>query len=903
MTTDRRSCAVSFLQDRDCSPAGETRMNANNSFRTSITILTFATLIGCVVVLFSGLSMSGLRPAANDKAMVSTADQKLRNRFGEFYPAEPRVSTTATHSSSPNAIHTVSQSTDSDEETTTTSDDGYAEVVTSWSSGSSIGTPQVSVPVTINVNNGELMAQLIETRESLAEVKARQSAIHQEQRVFSYQVHKKENGTSVETEAGAATPGDSAVQVVHDESSSEKPEGSAVASSETSKPSSKQVSRIRPVAADTTSRQTKTEKNQSKLSSGEVSAVESAQPVQEKSNGQTTPATSVSETFEFETNTETKSTSAEQTTEFRIEEEVSFESMTLPATPAPAEDHSESVPVIEPISYNVEEIESSSTDTSEEPVVQFAPLDEPAVPSDAPAQLPELSFQPSQPSLSPALPVLSIQDDSADEEAFVVDEPDTLSEKAPTEPRLPDLSATAEPPVSPSEVKTENSASPSQTTKVNNRSREQLATTFSAVRGLPPEDLFGVRTTPEALSQPSTSETASSSLVAESKSISTADSVTAKTTSESDLPTISFIESTGDGLVVHPISAASPVELEYGEPSTPTPALAGNEVPGRPETPAMLPAEEKPERWHKYRSRIHRNRSSAPSSPVPPVPQIAQSEAPQSPTISSQEPALVPPAPENKLAESGSSNLSSDNPTSDYPLLIPDVDGTTEVAQNGDSEKLSSSALPPVPELPAVAPSQVETNAQEVAEAPVYVPQPLMDRLGEVNTELSTYPIVSSPPTMAAPRKFPQKSSGGPPFATTIRRINKRVANIAGAMKLPERKIAQNKPAPPKSPTIVRPQPSPPKLSQRQAHAVEKKNSVPAIQMPKLAAPKFTVHNFSLPKVNFRAIPAPSLRMPALDTPDWLACPPNLMAPVSNSTTLHRMISTMQFAGQPQVLN
>jgi hypothetical protein len=74
------------------------------------------------------------------------------------------------------------------------------------------------------------------------------------------------------------------------------------------------------------------------------------------------------------------------------------------------------------------------------------------------------------------------------------------------------------------------------------------------------------------------------------------------------------------------------------------------------------------------------------------------------------------------------------------------------------------------------------------------------------------------------------------------------------------------------------------------------------MQLPKLNVPRFTVQKFSLPNVNFRAIQAPSVQMPMLDTPDWLACPPDLMAPVRNSTAVHRVISTMQFAGQPNAL-
>ncbi|MFO0999181.1 MAG: hypothetical protein U0936_02500 [Planctomycetaceae bacterium] len=110
-------------------------MNANHSFRTSITVLTVATIVGCAVMLFSGFSQFRLRPAANDQALVSTANQKLRNRFGEFYPSEPRVSAGIPNSSATNTLQNSPQASTFDEVVTTTSEYDSAEVTTSWSSG------------------------------------------------------------------------------------------------------------------------------------------------------------------------------------------------------------------------------------------------------------------------------------------------------------------------------------------------------------------------------------------------------------------------------------------------------------------------------------------------------------------------------------------------------------------------------------------------------------------------------------------------------------------------------------------------------------------------------------------------------------------------------------------------
>jgi len=179
-----------------------------------------------------------------------------------------------------------------------------------------------------------------------------------------------------------------------------------------------------------------------------------------------------------------------------------------------------------------------------------------------------------------------------------------------------------------------------------------------------------------------------------------------------------------------------------------------------------------------------------------------------------------------------------------------------------------------------------------------------MDRLNEVTAEMSAPPAFSSSPPMMAQRTMPQKSANKRPFETTFRRINKRVAWMADALSPPEKKTAQQKPMTPKSPNMGRPQQSPHSSTQRHGQALAKKNSPSTqMQLPKLTIPKFSVQNFALPNVNFRAIQAPSFHMPTLDTPDWLACPPDVMAPVRNSTAVHRVMSTMQFVGQPKVVN
>ncbi len=850
-------------------------MNANNSFRTSITVLTVATIVGGVVLLFSGFSQFRPRSSSDDKTLVSSADQKLRNRFGEFYPAEPRVpvterghAATTTSKAAPNVIHSASQSSTSHEVVTTTSENDSSEndssdVLTSWSSGTSAGTPQVSVPVTINVNNGDLIATLIETREKLAEMKVQQSALRDDQRVFSYQVHKSGANTVTRCGTGAAVAESSVVRATHSEST---------------------------IAEQSTARSAKAEV---------------------KARGNSSPAT--------------------KTPDFNIEEDVSFEPIALPQMPAAEADDDTTVPVIQPISYHVEET-----------VVQFAPLDDAAANTEAPAPLPELSFEQSLPEFSSDVPVLSIE--SKESEASKSEAVTANSKMTSAEPTLPDFSvrdatitseqntaAAGQSEESSANESSANESSANEFTAIRSaRTRNELSKSFAGVRGLPPEDLFSDRRSafvkpmdpaepapetpvPEV---PSTEVPMPPVILHHSDLASGSDSADNGKVSSTSPPTISFIESTGDRLVVHPSSAASPVELEFGEPSAPSPGLTQSEHFGSPSTPAMPLAEQKPERWHKYRSRIHEKYGSSPSTPVPPVPEVAVSEMPELPGSWNMEPALVPPVVDNSLAESGLDSSDIGNTITDSPLMIPDEDGTTEIARNSDSEKLSSSSLPPIPELAPVPVLADNSNAagNQAQGSLVYEPQPVLDRVDEIQSEMSSAPMVSSASPfssaspMMSPRTMPQTSGSDLPFSTTFRRIHKRVAWMSDAMHSPEKKTAEHSPSGSSSPTLKHVQPGLPPANQQHGPAVAKKSSpsrpmqLPKWPVPKFTVPKFTVQNFALPKFNFQPLQAPSLQMPMLDTPDWLACPPDILAPVRNSTTLHRVMSTVQFAGQPPVL-
>ena len=954
-------------------------MNANNSFRTSITVLTVATIVGCVVILFSGFSQFRLRSTSHDKSLVSTADQKLRNRFGEFYPVEQRVPVTernaATSSSNAaqNVIHSASQSSTFDEVVKTTSDYDTSEVVTSWSSGTSAGTPQVSVPVTINVNNGDLMATLIETREKLAEMKVQQSAIRDDQRVFSYQVHKSGEKTVTSSGMGGANAESSDIRAKNFESNNL--EESSTRSAQTEVDFQQQISsatRGKSSNVESASVVISDRRNSRVRSRSEMDSVHQASPrtrtaipfsdaessadsavsMRTKSETDTprTPAVKNLTAFEpaeigTENSSQSQSTAAAKP-DFNIEEDVSFEAINAPQMPAAEADDDATVPVIEPISYSVEETvdesarvtestrvtESSrvtrSTGVAEETVVQFAPLDDVEANTEAPASLPELSFEHSFPEESADAPVRSVESSTTAAEVSKSNTVTASSKMTSAEPSLPDFFAAEANTTAEQNVAAANQ--PNRTSTIRSaRTREQLSKTFAAVRGRPPEDLFNdgtslfvmpmvaaepVPSTPvpevPVLEVPATEVPMPPETLDISSMASAADSADNGKVSPVAPPTISFIESAGDRLVIHPSSAASPVELEFGEPSAPRPSMTQSENPGSPNTPAMPLAEQKTERWHKYRSRIHQKYGSSPSTPVPPTPQTAFSEMPALPDSSFMEPALVPPAVEDALAESGLNSSDIGNTITDSPLMIPDEDGTTEIAQNSDSEKLSSSSLPPIPELAPVPSLEEQSNdaGNLVDGSLVYEPQPVMDRINDIHSEMNSQPIVSSASPMTTPRRMPQKSASHTPFATTFRRIHKRVAWLSDAMHSPENKTAQHKSHGSSAPTIKPAQPGLPRETQKHGSAFARKSSpsqpmqLPKLPMPKLTVPRFTVQNFALPKVNFKNVPAPSFQMPMLDTPDWLACPPDVLAPVRNSTTLHRVMSTVQFAGQPQAL-
>ncbi|MFO0999180.1 MAG: hypothetical protein U0936_02495 [Planctomycetaceae bacterium] len=351
------------------------------------------------------------------------------------------------------------------------------------------------------------MSQLIETRESLAEMKAQQSVLRQEQRVFSYEVHKEGSGaatasnntppvsgnTSVASsspDSKSAETSTASVQAAHgtttqnhqaskeqQDSFSVEPTTSSDVRSASTEIAGRTASRIRPVSEDKLVRRMPNNAGESshatpaRTASGLTPAAGAAPP------DEFPHETDAEMTFKFEA--ENGSRTATKDAASNIEEEISFEPISSPKAPDDVDETVSPVPAIEPISYSVEETveESSRESVSEEVIVEFAPWDQPKAPPEAPASLPELSIEEKSLEKSVELPTLSLERESGV----------TASIAAGADAAARQASGTSN---NSGFVITENKAAASKNATKSRQTREQLAAAFAAVRGLPPEDLF-----------------------------------------------------------------------------------------------------------------------------------------------------------------------------------------------------------------------------------------------------------------------------------------------------------------------------------------------------------------------------------------------------------------------------
>ena len=389
---------------------------------------------------------------------------------------------------------------------------------------------------------------------------------------------------------------------------------------------------------------------------------------------------------------------------------------------------------------------------------------------------------------------------------------------------------------------------------------------FKAVRGLPPENL-------------SLGSANASQGLAEAKAVAT----------------LSQPDSSNEGQNVERAGFAVPVDPQLGR-STSGYGLdardADPEKPGRytyqppsqfqhnykgPSSPsATAPSSTVVERspnWFKYKPRSSRSRIE-PSTAVPAIPEAVvrekdndyeerrQADLPLIPEVEPEQfEASEPTRPDTTVpvpteTASADSALESNTET-DTPLFgsLPDIDGSDDGTNSREPRVAENiKELKPVPEMLPPRPPVPETTEHGLYET---------QQFHSPSTPTGSTVTYSQPTVTYRP---PQKKSESQlPFATTFRRIQKRITHLKSEMIVPDVKGREIK--------------APPTVSS-EAKVLE-----------------FEFHDVPVP-----TFVAPEWRLPQLQMPEWVYCPPkvDLLAPVRNSTTLHRVMSTMEHVGKPK---
>ncbi len=215
-------------------------MNLESPFRKVGALLAAGTVITSMIMIASILAFFRDHGTAQENATRMAANRELQKYFGEFYPSggEPResqaVSTGSTSSNGVSSGRAASGGTGPNVHTATFVDSTYAssavtssnvasssssapperQVSHAWNSSSVSGVPQVNVPVTINVNNGELLSELKQVRQEVSHLQASQQALHHatsqvravaQERTFFYEVHDGRSASGANGKAVDAT--------------------------------------------------------------------------------------------------------------------------------------------------------------------------------------------------------------------------------------------------------------------------------------------------------------------------------------------------------------------------------------------------------------------------------------------------------------------------------------------------------------------------------------------------------------------------------------------------------------------------------------------------------------------------------------------------------------------------
>ena len=327
----------------------------------------------------------------------------------------------------------------------------------------------------------------------------------------------------------------------------------------------------------------------------------------------------------------------------------------------------------------------------------------------------------------------------------------------------------------------------------------------------------------------------------------------------------------GYGLDARDADREKPGRYTYQSPSQFQHNYKGPSSPSA--TPPSSTVFERSPNWFKYKPRSSGSRIE-PSTAVPAIPEAVvrekdndyeerrQADLPLIPEVEPEQfEASEPSRPDTTVpvpteTASADSALESNTET-DTPLFgsLPDIDGSDD-GMNSREPRVAENIkeLKPVPEMLPPRPPVPETTEHGLYEAQQYY-----------SPSTPTGPSVTySQPTVTygPPQK---KSESQLPFATTFRRIQKRITHLKSEMIVPDVKGRELK--------------APPTVSS-EAKVLE-----------------FEFHDVPVP-----TFVAPEWRLPQLQMPEWVYCPPkvDLLAPVRNSTTLHRVISTMEHVGKPK---
>lgn len=1008
--------------DQVSSFVGESRMNPESPLRSSSSVLAAAIAIGCVLLTVTGLAWFRSHVIRGNAATIARHNENTARQYGEFYPATELTAQTDQHASqsataSSDVIYPVSVTTarNSSGESSTSTTSQYGSVVypnrvsgSSTFQAATAGHPQVSVPVTINVNNGELLTELMQVHKDIDNLRQQRGGAmtsdSSSRKRFSYEVHgasvsaqdsaedtaeNTSNSTKVHTvgkttvvtdsASSSASHSTAAVRTAERQVSHEamEAENDFTSLSETVDPTeavradqenesvdvpefpaqsgskavrhrnafleestdrdeivqvslriSEDISDTRTKAAEVNSAHSAVVQhptNRSEASSVAVQRTASVVNMHRQtqsaraSNGEpakaSEPARQVLIPVElpdfFGSGEPSSSVTAASHSQSAVSESSEFESLVVEAQKDDAEPVAEPLPEI---FFQPEPAENEEAQSGSEVAVEKNREDtEDTRITETLQAVPEISFPEPMDSVT-------------------ADEQTTLSEVAqpPVVEQFAFEPLTPEPSTGDGIPSFEDSLQPS------SRLTPELKDTFAKLRHLPPEKLFAEEVSepvlPELVSVPVTSESQTkATMVSQSRTLSVNDS-------EESRPEIPRVPVGVDARKQADSKKATaggyvPFENRY---RFPTPAKSKGKDPRVAEKPpaesgfklplVKMPRLKFPDSPAKEVPAVAEKPAVAEVPAVPKAPLVPPASVPDINPVPAETPELaMPMAPLETLpspelsAEAYSQTIEDSSPAfpdlppmAEPPEVVPPIPSPGELAfrfPDEASKPESDTELVPLPEpapTPAPAASRTIVSRPALKTTPALPPtaapesqisavyEPAWPGLQDAGAQIpmsdeSAQRVLNFQRAMEQKRQAsvastprargtkPQSKTQSP-LATTFRRINKHVAAFAGRSTSHEQSEQEiQPPAHFHSPSYHNPH-------ARQAYAEKSDLKLPSIQMPSFARSQ--------------------IQMPQIYTPHWIACPPEIdpLATARNSTTLHRVISTVQFAGKSKTV-